>query len=1431
MTFNILIFFFLSVAISLGQVIDVTDLYTSNKYFYPNFEHLGESAGMPHSRISSLVEDHEGYLWIGTKDGGLVKYDGYGFYSYRNDPDKAFSISSNDVIFVFEDSRNMLWVGTDNALCYFNPLNRHFVKVRLPAFDSSPAKLHNITCMAEDNNGNLFLGTNTDIFAISGIDESAFFQQQNPHICLDSVCKVVGHIKLQTADSSLCGKTIKDMQIDTKGNLWVLRETDLGMIEINDSASGSGIQNKLLNSSGTFRFISDIKDGFNIDIDQTGIVWVNAVEYLYQIVAKANSFEISNIAYPFHPNQINSFNKNAGTGRKYWVGSYKVDIKLFDKDSKEFYPLTFETNDVNSLYENGLTCFIRTRSDVFFVGTAWGGLFKFNPAAVKSYYHPYIQDIHLYQTNNLRYVYEDSKGFLWLIAREIYKCNPHSGKIIETYTNESFNKSWSYENKLLEDDDGRIWVGAEEEGLYYLDIKYKASKDSLTVQSVSSKKVFGDCTVTDLHEDADGNIWTAVLFRDVATNMYYSELYKINPAGDIKNKYPIAQWPQISDLQRDLFINHIYSDGTGDIWLATGFGLVRLSEKSGKISNYIFSESDVLTLNQNKVLSICPDPYAPDNYLWIGTDGMGLLRFNIYDGVFDHVVEAKEIPGNHIASIMADDLRNLWAATDQGLARLTIDKKGGTILNVHSFDKSDGLITNDFTYYYGHNAVKTIDGGLIFTGPKGFQIIQPKNIHPDPNVDPPPLHITDFLVNYNPADFGQAGSPLDKPISLTKSITLAHDQNTLGFELTTPDFKSPGRVAYAFMLENYDKDWVNNGNDRTIRYTKLPPGEYLLNLKVEHGDGLWSNSTAALHIQILNPWWLSLWAYILYFLLVLALAWWIYRFQTNRQKLKLSSTLNKLEAEKLKELDAMKSDFFANISHELRTPLTLISVPVDNMLNRIKDSANIKSLNLIKRSTHQLQHYITDILDLSKLEANKLKLKIREVDIVAYARYIVATFESRSSQKKISLIFTSFADELICYVDPEKLNSILSNLLVNAINYTPAGGRIDFSISICDGKKFEHCSRSGGCAIISVKDTGIGIAKDKLPFIFDRYYRVEDKLSEKVSGTGLGLTLVKELVQLHKGNIDVMSKEGKYTRFVIKFPLGIDHIKPDNLVDASRYEISDEFENYDPDPTKTEKPGEALPVDSNAKIVLVIEDNETMRSIIRQGLSADYQVLEAADGEEGEQMAIETSPDLIICDVMMPRKSGFEVSEGLKSNEITSHIPIILLTGRADISDRMTGLETGVDAYLVKPFNAGELKLQIKNLLEQREKLKLKYSSQTILSVVESETKSIDEVFLEKVTRIINNNISDEKFNVQSLLLELGMSRTQLHRKLKVLVNQSANELIQNIRMQKASEMLKNKTASISEISFRVGFTNPSYFARAFKQHFGHTPSEHVGEG
>ncbi|HEY6626944.1 MAG TPA: response regulator, partial [Ignavibacteriaceae bacterium] len=574
----------------------------------------------------------------------------------------------------------------------------------------------------------------------------------------------------------------------------------------------------------------------------------------------------------------------------------------------------------------------------------------------------------------------------------------------------------------------------------------------------------------------------------------------------------------------------------------------------------------------------------------------------------------------------------------------------------------------------------------------------------------------------------------------------------------------------------------------------------------------------SLKIIIHSPWWATWWAYILYGFVIMFLFSGSTRFYLNRQRLRSQLQLEQEHAKKLEEVDKMKSNFYANISHEFRTPLMLILGPIEKLLSRVKDEENQKQAGLIKGNAKRLLTLINQLLDLSRLEAGKLKLKASLGNIAQFVKGLAMEFESIAERKDISLKVLMEKELIEAYFDKEKLEKIITNLMSNAFKFTPSGGRITVKLSETSSNQVE----------IIIRDSGIGIPKNELPKIFDRFYQVDGSITREHEGTGIGLALTKELVELHKGNIFVDSVEGHWTEVKLYFQLGREHLADDEIIESADFEMR-KFESVD-EFTKEDSETEDLLNENliDKTIVLIVEDNPDVREYIKEALLEYYHVEEAANGEQGLRKAEKCIPDLIVSDIMMPKMDGYEMTKRIRQNEKTSHIPIILLTAKSDKDSKLEGLGLGADDYLIKPFDTDELLARTKNLIDTRRMLQEKFGAGTILSekVEKPKLSSLDEQFINRIMVVIDEHLSEEEFSIEEFGKDVGMSRSQIHRKLKALTGKSTSMYLRTVRLAKAKQMLAEKLGNISEISYKVGFSSPAYFSRCFKEEFGHAPSE-----
>jgi len=772
------------------------------------------------------------------------------------------------------------------------------------------------------------------------------------------------------------------------------------------------------------------------------------------------------------------------------------------------------------------------------------------------------------------------------------------------------------------------------------------------------------------------------------------------------------------------------------------------------------------------------------------------------------------------------------------LIRYNPNKKTGAISK--TFNMKDGIPFDDiypFNFYFDKHGKIYIGGGLG-TG-YGFLSFLADSIKD--NIHIPPIVITDFKVKNKPFS-------LDSCISEIKHIKLKYSQNFFSFEYAALDYKNPIKNQYAYKLEGLDEDWIYSGTRRFANYTGLSSGKYIFRVKGSNNDGYWNETGTSIAIIIETPPWKTSWAYLIYGLFILGVFYLIIRYYLKRQHLLHKLSLEQIQTEKLEDIDRMKSQFFANISHEFRTPLTLILGPLEKLKSKIADKSSVQDLNMMQRNANRLQNLINQLLSLSKLESGKMKLQAQEINIVSLVNRCTQSFESLAKQKKIDLVFNSAEENVLLFVDKEKIEKILYNLLSNAFKSTDEGGTIEVTVTPLPPSRGDSAWISpleGGQrgVSISVSDTGHGIPPDQLPHIFDRFYQANDSYTKDQEGTGIGLALTKELVELHHGKISVEShpdspysyrdRDGRGSKFSIKLPYGKEHLKTDEFIDnehqGSLEPAKDSVQFIKPDHAETISEDDE--VDDKKPLLLIVEDNDDLRSYIRSCLTEYYHISEATDGEKGLEKAIDKIPDLIISDVMMPKMDGYELCRHVKTNECTNHIPVILLTAKAGMENKLEGLETGADDFLTKPFNTEELVVRIRNLIQQRRNLRMQFIEEFNQShgLQEKVELSMDQKFIQKAKNVVEEYMSDPDFNVELFGQEMALSRSQLHRKLSALLDQSPTDFIRTIRLNRAAVLLAQKSANVAEIAYDVGFNNPSYFSECFRKQFGKLPSEYTG--
>ncbi len=942
----------------------------------------------------------------------------------------------------------------------------------------------------------------------------------------------------------------------------------------------------------------------------------------------------------------------------------------------------------------------------------------------------------------------DEQDNLWFTnSIVLYRLNRKTNRLttIPAKTLGSTDQQVNYISALLDDKASGLWINSSQ-GLYHYD-------------QPSDRYTFYPCPIILDHTSLgpSGLIWLGgedgFASFDPRTRRYTDYNWLLS------QKNGLAQHP----------VQTLLASRTGDIWLALlGYGLIRFTPATGQYQTFRGQlADDVLALYEDE-----------QGLLWAGTNQSGLQRYDPKTNQFQSFTTREGLPTNRIVSIAADTRGRLWLGTDRGLCRFEPATKGTCL-----FDTRDGLPSNEFL----PTAVIRHHDKLIFGTVNGIVTVDPNLLTRKSNAFP--VYITGVSVNNKPY-------PLQKEL-----LQLSHDQNTISFDFVALTQRSPDGDRYAYRLSDLDDDWVMVGNRRFANYTNLPPGTYRFDVKAVNSDGVWSTEPASYRFVIQAPWWATGWTYMVYVVALAGLVWLGVRLYSHRLHRQQQQELDRQKLEQMQEVEQLKTRFFTNITHELRTPLTLILAPVSMLLNDLSATPHAKLLGTIQRNAQQLLNLINQLLDFARLEAQQLPLRLRQGRPDRFVADIVNAFTASALPNQAIIRYQTALTANYWY-DAEKLERILTNLLANAIRYTPPTGQI----------RVELLPATVGIELI-VADTGAGIAADQLAFIFDRFYQVPvaDSDSTGPAGSGLGLSLVHELVLLHGGQITVQSEVGTGTTFRVALPYEV--APPSNVDDEDITQPMTLTDNQ----TGTE-----------SATLLLVEDNDEVADFVGLLLQPHYQFQRAANGAAGLQLAIDDLPDLIITDVMMPVMDGLTLVDRLKTDERTSHIPVIMLTAKASVDSRIAGLSTGADDYLTKPFNPEELLLRVRNLLQRQALLRERLRNELIADGSSADPVApVSDPLLQRLYELIETRLDDTTLTVDQVAEQLHLSRSSVHRRVKALTGLSVTELIRSYRLRRATQWLAQGSTS-SQAAYAVGFDSPAYFSKVFREQYGMTPLDYA---
>lgn len=1313
-----------------------------------SYESISTSKGLSQGYIWDILQDKDGFLWFSTK-AGLNRYDGYQFTVYAYNAYDSLSISSNYTLHLYEDSKDRIWIGTDdNGINVFNKKTEQFYRIlHNPADPSSLSGSRVNHQLTELPDGRFLINSSARFFDIITLPEG-FPDKAKP---------IIEHIP-KPMD---CYDQI--LYRDAQNNTWF---------------NCDGKQYLFNSLQNRFEFEKDLGLHFNNFFQSAEGVWIN----------DERISEIDNLAiFPtFTKDILNSqgcfFLKESN--KRLWIAISNLNLlQVYDVSNWERNkPLDPEASLIAQDKLVGSMKLYKDRTGLIWLGLNGHGIRKYSFESEKFNHKARGFSVKKILVNRAGEIYLQS----WVANKKVLL----NGQLEDNEWVEKKKEVLDYFVSRA----GDLWLTKRKDVRSYilsgLERIQQTTKKS-NYYPVELKGAYGH--TQQLLEDREGNFWIGGLNGTVAV---------FHPGtGEIKE----------FNLPKQAAITAMYEDGAGVKWIGTDEGFAKLE------INNIFRDSPVITwyangptnrnsLNDGHVSSFLDDPLN-SGLLWISTKGGGLNLMDKSSGNFRHITTNEGLCNNVVYGILSDEMGNIWGSTNNGLFCLLASKTRSSKVEIRHFTEVAGLQAAEFNT--GAFA-KFPSGQLAFGGVNGINVFNPKDILLDTFA--PNIFITGLLVNNKQIKPNDETGLLNQSVVYTNSITLNHEQDQLTIEFASLDFRAPDQNKYRYQLVGIDKDWVESGNRRRANYIHLPPGKYTFRVQGSNSAGIWSNKVANLNIISLPPWWLSWWAYALYAAALSYASISYFHFRVNKAKLQTQLKFEQEEAKRIKELNALKSQLYANITHEFRTPLTVIL----GMANQVKNDPDTnleRGVDMIMRNGNNLLKLVNEILDLSKLEEGKMSLHQINADLVVFLRYAVESFQSLATSQQKQFHFLADTDSLLVTFDPEKVRQIITNLLSNALKFTPETGNVYVSLAV------KEMARPDKIMVdLKIKDTGIGIPENQLEHIFDRFYQVDNNQTYATGGTGIGLSLTQELVKLMDGTITVKSPPvgaTKGTEFLVRIPFS-------KVMNASIVPIAkDEFIQQSPASLLRAEPV-TEPQKNGKPLILLVEDNADVVAYTA-GCLAAYQLCVGKDGREGFDIAVESIPDVIITDVMMPYTDGFEMCQKIRQDERTSHIPIIMLTARADIQSKLEGLKKGADVYLEKPFNKEELLVRIQTLLEQRKRLQEHYSKQ-IATV--SNTSIIENEFVKKVRDIVEANFSNYEFNVEQLCRQVFMSHSQLHRKLEALTNCSPNKFIRLVRMQKAIELLANTSISIGAIALDCGYIDAGYFARVFKQEYGITPQE-----
>ncbi len=1324
---------------------------------------------LSNSLINSIYQDHRNYIWIATED-GLNKFDGVKFTVYKNKSGDPKTIKNNYVRALLEDSQNRFWVGCVNGLHLYDRAEDSFTEVEL--FSGSIKINPHITSIIESKNSEIWITT-------SG----------------QGIIRIKNESKEYRVDTQLsnmlCSKFLTVVFQDSKQNLWIGSENQgLNMFSPKTRKVITFDAPQRIGSNHISSICEDSKGRIFVGTLTGGLFRLNSSTMKFEQVLYSTASSLLPVKSIILDNQNRLLVGISGMGLKF----YNEKTNTLQDFPLPSAPFDFSKMKVHAILQDN-------------AGNIWTGLYqkgvflapntpnKFNYIGNKSF------DRNIIGSSCVMSILMDKDKNLWVGTDNdgLYKVNSNRKSIHFAHQDNS-NSVSSTITSMVEDNNGVLWLGSFLNGLAHFDkqtgrcTNFKINLNQSSISSSNNKVI---C----MAKDAKNQLWigtngAGVFIFNIATQTF-TDQYSQEGKG-------IHQLP-------NNWVTSILCDKDGMMWLGSYKGICGIDSRTGKVQQY-FDNPKVLP--GNIVYAINEDRAGN---LWIGTTE-GLACFNKKTRKSTIYTTENGLSSNVICGIQEDEKRNIWLSTHSGISKYSIEKN--KFLNYYSYD---GLQGNEFSK---GASFKTTEGEILFGGIGGVTLFKPSKI--SNQAAPLKLNLVGMKLLDKPVIKGQkSGSHtiIDKFISDVNTIYLSYKDNMFSLEFSTFNFGSLERVYYRYKIEGLNSNWISTEQGvNKISFTNLNYGTYKLKVMACMDDNL--SEIKELEIVIFPPWYLSWWAKLFYFLLLMLSVYSAYKFASNRLKNKREL----LNLEHAKQLNEAKLQFFINISHEIRTPMTLIISPLEKLISENADSEKKKVYQMMYRNSQRILRLINQLMDIRKIDKGLMFLKFSETDMVGFIDDLMQTFEYQANKRNIRFVFSHADTPVIAWIDENNFDKVLLNILSNAFKFTPENGEICVTLRTATDENEKEELRN--FVEIIVSDTGIGLEEEKIERIFERFYQIDNDQTKSNFGTGIGLHLALSLVQLQHGTLVARNKaDGNGSEFVVRLPLGNAHLENAEMGTASlqprvkteptELEVQDFYELKDEETPKVKSK-------TNYRI-LVVEDEDEIRQYIRTELSDKYKIFECSNGKDALEFILKEKPHLVISDIMMPEMDGITLCRKIKSNVNINHIPIVLLTAKSTDEEKAEGYDIGADAYVVKPFNVELLKKRVANLIENRERLvvKLSDSDKNQLLIKPIEMRPSDDILLEKIMKIINENIAESDLNVEMLASGVGMSRVHIHRKLKELTNQSARDFIKTIRLKKAAELFSNPKLNISEVAYALGFSNLSHFSNSFREFYGMSPKEY----